>query len=246
MGEQLALVPGEDAEERELVRGQLDGSPSRRRSASRVDRRSPISSTGSVGPARAQGGAQPREQLVDAEWLRHVVVGACVERRDLLLLLADDGEDQHRRVGSGRSSRQTSTPLLPGRTRSRMTASGGLTAARVSASSPRRRRLDLVARSAQGLLERPQDLRLVVDYEDARRSCRAPLRWPRRREREASAGAPCLGSPSARRRSPRRIRARSQGRALFPTRRAALRERLEDSLELALRRGPARGRRRSP
>ena len=110
--------------------------------------------------------AQAREQLVDPERLRDVVVGAGVERRDLLALVADDREDEHGASLQPRSSRQTSTPLPSGSTRSRMTASGGRSAAVVSASSPRRRRLDLVARAAQGRLERAQDLRLVVDDED--------------------------------------------------------------------------------
>ena len=47
-----------------------------------------------------------------------------------------------------------------------MTPSGGRSAAWMSASSAGRRRLDLVTGAAQGGLERPQDLRLVVDDED--------------------------------------------------------------------------------
>ena len=97
---------------------------------------SPSSMTGSVGPARRSSGAEAGEQLLDPERLRHVVVRAGVERRDLLALLADDREhDDRRRRVHVRRSRQTSTPLPSGRTRSRMTASGGRAAALASASA---------------------------------------------------------------------------------------------------------------
>ena len=63
---------------------------------------SPTSITGPVSPERsAQHGTQSCEQLVDAERLRDVVVRAGVERGDLLALLPDRGEDDHRRVAPG-------------------------------------------------------------------------------------------------------------------------------------------------
>ena len=46
----------------------------------------------------AQRGAQAREQLADRERLRHVVVGARVERGDLLVLVADRRDDDDRRL----------------------------------------------------------------------------------------------------------------------------------------------------
>ncbi len=67
-----------------------------------------------------------------------------------------------------RSSRQTSIPLRSGSTRSRITASGGRRAAAVSASSRGGGSDDVVAGSPQRRLQRSQDLRLVVDDEDAR------------------------------------------------------------------------------
>ena len=65
---------------------------------SRSTTSSPSSITGSPdGAVAAKHGAQAREQLVDPDRLRDVVVGARVERRDLLALLADRREHDHRR-----------------------------------------------------------------------------------------------------------------------------------------------------
>ena len=77
-------------------------SPSRVTSRSGTSiRSSPTSITGPAsGAAAPQHRAQAREQLVDAERLRHVVVRAGVERGDLLALLADRREHDHRRVAS--------------------------------------------------------------------------------------------------------------------------------------------------
>ena len=72
------------------------------------------------------------------------------------------------RRSSARSSRQTSVPLPSGSRRSSTTASGGRSAAAPSASSRGGGGLDLVARAAQVRRERAQELRLVVDDEDAR------------------------------------------------------------------------------
>ena len=44
-----------------------------------------------------ENGPQPREELVQADRLRHVVIGPGVERGDLLLLVPDGGEDDYRR-----------------------------------------------------------------------------------------------------------------------------------------------------
>ena len=51
-----------------------------------------------LGRGAAEDCAEAGEQLVHSERLRHVVVGARVESGDLLLLVADDGEDEHRGV----------------------------------------------------------------------------------------------------------------------------------------------------
>ena len=47
----------------------------------------------------AERDAQPGDQLVDAEWLGHVVVGASLERLDLLAFLVPAREDDDRRGG---------------------------------------------------------------------------------------------------------------------------------------------------
>ena len=82
-----------------------------------------------------------------------------------------------------------------------MTASGGRAAASVSASSAGRRRLHLVARAAERRLERPQDLRLVVDDEDARPA------------HADAAGSAARGSASTN--APRRARGSAQSRPPF-------------------------------
>ncbi len=66
-----------------------------------------------------------------------------------------------------RSSRQTSVPRPSGRRRSRMIASGGLQRRRAQRLLRGGRRRDLVAGAAQVRLQGAQELRLVVDDEDA-------------------------------------------------------------------------------
>ena len=70
-------------------------------------------------------------------------------------------------VVHARSSRATSTPLLPGKTKSKTTASGDQVAARIRACSPGPCCRHLVAGTAKRRLERTKDLRLVVDDENA-------------------------------------------------------------------------------
>ena len=115
---------------------------------------------------------QAREQLLDPERLRHVVVRAGVERRDLLALLPDGREDED---GDLRPRAQLAADLdaalaredeveddrvrRPGRgERERLLAGRD----RLPPRSPRPERR----------LERPEDLRLVVDDEHARRRSR--------------------------------------------------------------------------
>ena len=66
-----------------------------------------------------------------------------------------------------RSSRATSVPRPSGSSRSRMIASGGCSAAALSASSAVVAVVDVVAGAAEVRLERAQELRLVVDDEHA-------------------------------------------------------------------------------
>ena len=135
MRQQLADVPGEEREHPVLVRRQLHRLAARPNATrfSRSIRRSPISTTGSVGWVGApQRRAQAREELVDPERLRHVVVGAGVERRHLLA--------SRRRPRRGRSPGRRSSAAAPGRRRcrSRPAAAGRGSPRRAVASPPRR------------------------------------------------------------------------------------------------------------
>ena len=127
--------------------------------------------TGLAGrPGAPHRRSEARQQLVDPERLRHVVVGAGVERRHLLTLLADGGEDQDR---DARPGPKLATHLHPApvgqhevedhRLR-RLHRRGG------QRLLGRRGGDDLVAGAPQGRLERPQDLRLVVDDENPGRA----------------------------------------------------------------------------
>ena len=102
---------------------------------SRSTTRSPSSITGSpAGAGAAQHRAQPREQLVDADRLRDVVVGARVERGHLLALLADGREQDHRRLAPACAARGRR------RCRCRPAARGRGSPRRAAASPPRRAR----------------------------------------------------------------------------------------------------------
>ena len=122
-----------------------------------------------------------------------------------------------------------------------MTASGGRIAALRERLLRRRRRLDLVARAAEVRLERPQDLRLVVDDEDAAsHDVAAGCSATRERERERGALArPRLGPDAAAVRLGEAACDREpEPGARGPSSPRAV-ERLEDPLELAPRRSPA-------
>ena len=167
MGEQLALVLGQQPQHRELVRRQLHRFAGHRdRALLEIDDELADPDDRVPGrPCAPHRRSQASEELVDAERLRHVVVGACVESRDLLALLADGREDQDR---DGRPGPELSTDL---------------DAASVRQDEVEDHRLrwlhgrdgqcflcgrggdDVVAGSPQGRLERAQDLRLVVDHE---------------------------------------------------------------------------------
>ena len=112
MGQELARVPREQRSISNSCGVSCTGSPPTVTDRfSRSTRSSPISTTGSVGWAgAAQRRPQPGQQLVDPERLRHVVVGAGVERGDLLALVADRREHDHGASLHVRSSRQTSVP----------------------------------------------------------------------------------------------------------------------------------------
>ena len=122
-----------------------------------------------------QRGAQAGEQLVHAERLGDVVVGAGVERGDLVALAVAHREHDDRHRASSRAGPSiTSMPSMPGSPRSRTTTSGWWRAASVERVLAGRGEVDVVATRLQVDPERPQDLRLVVDDEDAASSLAAP------------------------------------------------------------------------
>ena len=162
-------------------------------------------------PRPAQRGAEPGEQLVAAERLRHVVVGAGVERGDLLLLFSDRGEDEDRRrrpraqlaadvgaaarpAAAGRGSPPRAGASPPARAppaRSR----------RCRRRSPRRAASSRARAGSAARRRRPAR---------ARRSRGVPRRGERERERRRRGPGPTR--PRGGRRSPRGSRARSRGR----------------------------------
>jgi len=129
---------------------------------------------GSIGAPQRR--PEPGEQLVDAEGLRYVVVGAGVERRDLLGLVADDREHDHRRAAP-RAQLAADRGAAPVRKDEvehdrvrRVRGDGGQRTLRGLG------RLDVVARPAQARSERAEDLRLVVDDKHARAHARTAAR----------------------------------------------------------------------
>ena len=154
-----------------------------------------------LGRGPPQDRPQAREQLVDTERLRHVVVRPRVQGRDLLPLLAHRGEDDHRRLAP-RPELTADVGAAPvgkheiedhrrgwmgGRRRER--ARGGV------------RGVNLESRTAQSRAERPQDLRLVVDDEDPLLHAGSSAGTSTTGSASANV-APCPGFDSAQRRPP--------------------------------------------
>ena len=168
MGEQLALVPGEQARELEPVRRQRDRLAAEGdRALVQVDDELADSSTGPpAGPARRSAARRRASSSSIPNGFVDVVVGAGVERRDLLVLVADRREHEHRRgrparaapgrrpcrfrpeardrgsTASGRrASRPRRAPPLPSRRRRpRSRRRGGSSAARAGSAARRRPR----------------------------------------------------------------------------------------------------------
>ena len=128
-GEDLAGMPGQELEQRELARGQADRSSGasdaeRRRiqlEVANLDRRRAI-----LEPTPAER-ADPGPQLVHAEGLREVVVGAAIESGDPVLHVVERGQHQDRAPSNprSRSAAHTAKPSSPGRMTSRSTRSYG-------------------------------------------------------------------------------------------------------------------------
>ena len=157
----LPRVAHEELEQRELGPRQLDRPAAARTSrvpgsSSRSAKRSDVAVVLVARPAQQR--AHAREQLLERERLRHVVVGARVEAGDAVLDLGRAPSASAPGAGcpTPRSRRQTSSPSTPGMSTSRITASGSSLALEpVQRLAAVGRELDLVAleleRAAQGL-----------------------------------------------------------------------------------------------
>ena len=173
----------------------------------------------------AQRHADAGDQLVHAERLGHIVVGAELERLDDAGLVGAAGEDDDRQRRAGRRARcceqLDGRPCRAGRDRA-----GPGPACRWSSRLERRRAVrrldDLVAlRCRARRAEQPADRRLVVDDEDLRErpavmAARSPRPRPASRQRDGEDRARAVGAVAGRRSSrpsPRRSRGRSPARA---------------------------------
>src|SRR5262245_46107749 len=188
--EQLAGVAGEDAEERELVRCELDGLA--------ADEDGPLLEVyaqvselddrlgGGVHPAQSR--TQPREELVHAERLGDVVVRAGGGRRDLLGLVTDDREDDHRRAAPRTKLAGDLGAAAVRKDEVEHDGVGGIARQRGQGSLCRLGGVDVVAGPAEARPQRAQNLRLVVHDKDARTHARTAAdrvasgsertRWP--------------------------------------------------------------------
>src|SRR5579884_778503 len=167
VGQQLPLVEREQPDDPELVRRQVhrlagDGDGGLLEvDADRADLHDRLGRRADP----PQHGAQPREQLADRERLRDVVVGAGVESGDLLVVVADRGDEDDRRLAP---LAQAATHLAAGAVGQQQVEDDGVGRPQPRGrerGGGRLRRLDLVARAAQVGREGAQELRLVVDDE---------------------------------------------------------------------------------
>ncbi len=175
-----------------------------------------------VGDRAPEHRAQPGEQLVDPERLGDVVVGAGVERADLLPLVTDRRQDDDRQPAPAADLAAHLDSLPVGeleiehdRVRRAARRSRRGPARWVSAAST------VVARLAEDQPQAADDLRLVVDDEDPRTAHRAASGWGASGERPANEVPPPThsGARSGRRwpaRTPGRSRARARTRGRRP------------------------------
>src|SRR5271166_5434367 len=122
----------------------------------------------------AQGHPHARHELVHPEWLADVVVGPCVERRDLLAFLGPGGEhdDRDRRPAAEALDDLEAVHVRQSEVeyhRIGMVASGD--GERLVAAG---REVHLVATASQVDVHRPQQRGLVVDHQN---SAHASARW---------------------------------------------------------------------
>src|SRR5581483_959353 len=167
--QELPLVADEEAEQPELVRRQLHRLAAEpHRLLLEVDAQLPdvVHGLGRRLDA-AHRGTQARKQLLDAEGLRHVVVGARVERGHLLALVADDRKNDD---GDAAPRAQLAADVGAASVRQDEIENDGVgwrERRRCQRALGRVGSVDVVARAAKARLQRAQDVRLVIDDEDA-------------------------------------------------------------------------------
>ena len=107
MRQQLPFVPDEQPQQLELGRSQRDRLASKRHQPLLdVDHELAEVDYRVAWWSRApQCSSEAGQELVDPERLRHVVVRTGVECQDLLVLVADGGEDEDGRIGPGDAAR---------------------------------------------------------------------------------------------------------------------------------------------
>src|SRR5581483_7994751 len=211
--QELPLVADEEAEQPELVRRQLHRLAAEpHRLLLEVDAQLPdvVHGLGRRLDA-AHRGTQARKQLLDAEGLRHVVVGARVERGHLLALVADDRKNDD---GDAAPRAQLAADVGAASVRQDEIENDGVgrrQCGRGERSLGRVGSVDVVARAAQARLQRAQDVRLVIHHQDATAHARtagcasvarASTKWPpagsscvHRRPPFASANPRAMASP---------------------------------------------------
>ena len=170
MGHQQAAVGGERAQQRELDRRQVDLlAVERDRVRGEIDDE-PVGLDPRLG-RRAAGAPEDRlharHELAGRERLRHVVVGAVLERLDLRLLVGDGREHDDRQLAP---RAQLAADLDPGTVRQHQVDDRGVRTAdrgAVERLLGGRAGQHLVAGAAQHEPQRAQDLRVVVADEDA-------------------------------------------------------------------------------
>ena len=121
---------------------------------------------GGLGRRSTQERANPRQQLRRAERLRQVVVGAEVERRDLVLLRIADRQDQDRDPARPPDLATRREPVDVGEVQVQHDEVGLVVQDGAEGRPPIARRPHDVAARGERALHGPQDLGLVVHDED--------------------------------------------------------------------------------
>ena len=148
--------------------------------AARSSEKSSVTTTASssAGVGAAQRGPQPGEQLVHPERLGHVVVGAGVERRDLVRLRVARRQHDDRHALHAAQPADHVDAVDAGQPEVEDDDVGMVARREIERLLAVGRGVDVVPARAQVDAQRAQDLRLVVDDQDARHGVRLGRRAP--------------------------------------------------------------------